>query len=71
MGCLELFIQDVYTRLAQVYGFLKKEVEEVCPTIYQNLHSDYGLSYIGKMLAIINIQTKTSCTLNPKEWIRE
>lgn len=68
-GCLQINLGDAIKILSDCYGFSTEEIERICPPILKQINSDYGLSYIGKMLAISYYQSKTGEELNPHIWI--
>lgn len=71
LGCLELAVISISMRLAKIYGFNNDEIKGIIPKEFDELRGDYGLSYIGKILAIIYINTNTALNLDPEVWIKD
>ena len=69
MGCLELKLGKVCDIYTKCYNFDPEETKKVCPDLLNQIHSDYGVSYIGTILAITNAEAKTTYRFNPNTWI--
>lgn len=69
-GCLQIYLGGAAEMLAKSYGFPKNEVERVCPPVLKEIDGDYGLSYVGKMLAISHYCLKKGFKLDPHIWIK-
>ena len=69
-GCLQLSLDTSWQRLAKTYSLDKNEVKNICPQVFLNVHGDYGLSYVGKVIAIMNVENKTGQTLNLETWLK-
>ena len=69
-GCLELHVIGICRCLATMYKFNEEDVKRVCPSNIANLHSDYGLSLIGKVIAMIHIQNKSTYIFDLDKWIQ-
>lgn len=69
MGCLELQLMNVHENYAKLYNFDLEETKKVCPDLLKQIHSDYGVSYVGIILAITNAESKTTYKFNPNIWI--
>lgn len=71
LGCLQISLPQPVKSLARTYGFSETDVKNICPQLVKDLQTDYGISDIGIMLAITNIEQKTSYTFDPHSWIHE
>ena len=71
LGCLQISLPQPVKSLARIYGFSETDVKNICPQLVKDLQTDYGISDIGIMLAITNIEQKTSYTFDPHSWIHE
>lgn len=70
MGCLELKLGHIdYNAYAKLYNFDPEETKKVCPDLLKQIHSDYGVSYVGIILAITNADAKTTFRFDPTTWI--
>lgn len=69
LGCMQLNLPNPVDNFAKTYGFKKDLVEAICPQQIKSLESDYGLSYVGIILAIINAEQKMSIKFDPHIWI--
>lgn len=69
MGCLELKIDDIYELYSKQCNFDLDETKKVCPDLLKQIHGDYGVSYVGTILAITNAELKTTLRFNPTIWI--
>ena len=70
MGCLSLRLMDISENYATIYQLKKVDVERILPEKIRKLSGDYGLSYVGIILAIINAEKKTSYRFDPHIWIK-
>lgn len=68
-GCLELNITSISKSLSNNFGFSEKEIKEICPPSIMALTSDYGLSLVGKMIAIAHIERLTKYRFNLNSFI--
>lgn len=69
LGCLELQLGSIVDMCASEYLFDKISVGNICPESIKNLHSDYGVSHVGKVIAIINYNNKMSNKLNIQNFL--
>lgn len=53
------------------YSFRKEEIKEILPAMMNSIHGNYGLSPIGIVIAIININKKTNFKLDFKIWLTQ
>lgn len=65
---LELGAPEEY--YSKSYGFDKKAIKEIMPDSIKEISGDYGVSPLGKLLAIINLENKTACRFDKKEWLK-
>ena len=56
--------------LAKTYNMNKEEVKSICPKLFLNVPADYGLSYVGRVIAIMNVENKTGQTLSLETWLK-
>lgn len=68
-GCLQLNLDTTSKRLSKTYNISETDAKAICPQIFMDVPADYGLSYTGIALAIINIEIKTGEKNNLKIWI--
>lgn len=71
LGCMQLSLPDPVKNFASTYSFDKNVVDSVCPQQIKDLATDFGLSYVGIILAIINAEQKTRFRFDPHIWIHE
>lgn len=57
--CLELRPISIHDWMSRILGFDKDDIKQICPSQIAALNSDYGLSLIGKAIAITYVQSKT------------
>ncbi|MCH5172347.1 MAG: hypothetical protein J1F31_05930 [Erysipelotrichales bacterium] len=69
-NCLVIKLGKASDSLSKIYNINKEDIETICPSIFELVPGDYGLSYTGIVLAIINIEKKTYLNLNMKTWIK-
>ena len=69
-GCLQLNIDTAPNRLSKAYNISKSDAKTICPPTFMDVPADYGLSYTGIVLAIMNIEIKTGEKNNFKIWIK-
>lgn len=72
LGCLQLHLHDTCVTIANSYNLNVEEVKKVCPDIVLKTTGDYITSYVGTILAIINIEQKThyKYKFNPAKWVK-
>lgn len=71
LGCVQISLPDPVKIFADCYGFEESIVDAICPQRIKDLATDYGLSYVGIILAIVNIEQKTDFRFDPHVWIHE
>lgn len=69
MGCLKLNLSDIPEKYAKMCHIEKSMVEEILPQIIRDIDGDYGLSYVGIILAITNAENQSNFICDPKIWI--
>lgn len=69
MGCTTIFLVDLDQHYASAYGLNQQDVHTIIPPKILELDGDYGLSYVGILLAIVNAEAKTKYRFDPKIWI--
>ena len=69
LGCIDLILGEPTESLAKTYDLNLAEVKSIYPQKFNVIHSDYGTSHIGTILAIINCENKTHYKFNPETWI--
>lgn len=69
-GCLQIHLGSVLADYSEKFGKTEEELEKMCPLILkQFIHNDYAPSYVGIILAIINIEIKTGEKYDPHIWV--
>lgn len=70
LGCLFLDTPSIAYRYSQIISVSEEEIENACPEIIKKTIGDYSPSYVGTVLAIMNIEIKTGQKLDPHDWIQ-
>lgn len=70
MECLDLKLPNVIKIQSEAYGFNENDVEKICPELVKSLRNDYGVSYVGIILGIVNAHNKTNMRFDPRIWIK-
>lgn len=70
-GCFQLRLQDAAEAISKAYGFDKKDIQNILPPIFSCVPGDYGLTPLGKILAISNAEQKTRFDYDPHIWIHD
>lgn len=68
-GCLQMNMGYATNRFAKNYEFSENDIKAICPPIFHEIHADYGLSYVGIILAITYLKTRINENLDPHAWI--
>ena len=68
--CLQMLLGHSWEVLAKTYNMNKEEVKSICPKLFLNVPADYGLSYVGRVIAIMNVENKTGQTLSLETWLK-
>lgn len=71
LNCLKLQLGNAWDEYERLYNFNPAEVVKICPDLLGEIDPDYGVSYIGTILAITNAELKTEYTFDPHIWIKE
>ncbi len=69
LGCLRLALGNSCKILSKNYQIEQHEIEQMCPHSIKSLSGDYGTSYIGTILAILNAEQKICYKFDPTIWI--
>lgn len=69
LGCFELYLGSVDEIISQQYNLDIKTVRKTLPENFLHIHTDYGVSHVGVILAITNIQAKVGYSFDPKPWV--
>lgn len=69
LGCFELHLGSADKIISQAYGLDIETVKKMLPDNFLHIHADYGVSHVGVILAITNIQAKVGYSFNPKTWV--
>lgn len=69
LGCMQITLPDPVEAYVNAYGFDRQDIEDICPDFITDLNNDYGLSFVGIVLGIINAELKTDFRFNTKTWI--
>lgn len=67
LGCLQMALINICNHYSDAYGFLKEDVEKICPNNIKKFDGDYTTSPIGSLIAMVNIEQKTHFRFNNKE----
>lgn len=70
-GCLQIELPDIAEIQSMQYNLVQDEVEKNISQGIEQFSSDYGISEIGIILAIINAEQKSRYRFNPHIWIRD
>lgn len=70
LGCFSLGLGIASEHISEIYNLNKNEVEKIIPNKLKRIPTDYILSPVGVILAIINIQEKTQLKLRMENFIR-
>lgn len=68
-GCLQLSFGNSVEVISEINQLNKTEVTNILPKIFNHVPEDYGLTLVGKALAIANIESRQNIKLDMSIWI--
>ncbi len=72
LNMMRLLLIDLDTpehRYSITYSLPEKLIKEIMPDSQKEIHPDYGLSPLGILIAIINLENKTKYRFDKKIWL--
>lgn len=71
LGCLQLSLPDIGKISSIVYNLPINQIQQIKPDYINQMTTDYGISDIGIIIAIINAELKTKWRFDPANWLHE
>lgn len=71
MRCIQIELPDVAKIYSQLYNLPKQEIESIMPDCIKIFNTDYGISDVGIILAIVNAEQKSHYRFDPHIWIHD